>query len=128
MTVGDDHDLMNRAMALLEAASERAGNLHQDYVRAVNALCIGFERENERLRNVVKTGGAMYRAERASMGIAGGLDREDGLTNVTNVARLAEAKRLLDICYAILPAPGKLSARKTGALIKQIKAWLQANA
>lgn len=30
--------------------------------------------ENERLRDVIKTGGAMYRAERARMGIPGGID------------------------------------------------------
>lgn len=30
--------------------------------------------ENERLRTVIRTGGAMYRAERACMGIAGGID------------------------------------------------------
>lgn len=35
-----------------------------------------LEREVERLRNVIRTGGAMYRLERARMGIAGGHDPE----------------------------------------------------
>lgn len=36
-------------------------------------------RENERLKEVIRTGGAMYRAERAAMGIPGGIDIDEVL-------------------------------------------------
>lgn len=42
--------------------------------------------EVERLRSVIQTGGAMYRAERASMGIPGGLDPNDLRATLANVA------------------------------------------
>lgn len=42
--------------------------------------------ERDRLREVIRTGGAMYRAERACMGIPGGIDPNDALAQRTSDA------------------------------------------
>ena len=51
-----------------------------------------LRKEVERLRNVIRTGGAMYRAERATMGIAGGHDF--GEQRVDKASANDEAERL----------------------------------
>lgn len=77
-------DIPPRALAalLVSAASDARAPLATDNERPRGRVKLADEdaakyaAERDRLRNVIKTGGALYRLERAAMGIPGGVDEE----------------------------------------------------
>lgn len=60
-----------------------------------------YAAERDRLREVIRTGGAMYRAERATMGIPGGIDPNDLRSTVERQRAVIDAAMLM---YAACPA------------------------
>lgn len=68
--------LENKTRSHVDAARKLAEYVIE-FAKASEQVHLDLAREKERLETVIRTGGAMYRAERASMGITGGLELDE---------------------------------------------------